>query len=532
MALPPLAAARVARPPPRQPAVPARRRTAAGCSRARRHGIRRRPAGARHRPRRRDPRAGLPPRVGDRGARAGRRSLRVLRRRAPGWRPTRRSSSALVGEPHARAPPDPPPRLPAGRGALAALVRRARSGADRGRGPGLAGACGRPAGRRVRATSRSSRCTRRSGCRTAARCCAARRRAGARVAPRRSAAVRLGLEHAAWVAGRSPRRRRPRVAPAAAAPLRRGGRLRARRHRGRRRARRRWRCAVSPIRRPPNGAAATTSCCWSAARRPGRPAVRRRCPTGACPFVLPVPSTDKPRFLRRLRAAGVRALDLWSVAHPSLPAERFPRAAELRADAGRAAGPPGAAPPRPRPDRGRGPGRRRRHERPLATAAGVGGRGARAVRRGARGVRRSTPSAAARRPPDRGQPTAGARDRAVRPGRPGARRLRRPAPAERPGDAARARPRRRPAHRRRDVPARRRAAGHRHDGAVRARRRRLAAAPGPAPAARRRGRPPGPPQRRPGGHGAGRTPGRGRVLAASPSQGLGTACSPRSPAGT
>jgi hypothetical protein len=47
--------------------------------------------------------------------------------------------------------------------------------------------------------------------------------------------------------------------------------------------------------------------------------------------VLPVHVDDKPRFLHRLRAAGIRALDLWSVAHPSLPAERFPRAAALRA---------------------------------------------------------------------------------------------------------------------------------------------------------------------------------------------------------
>jgi dTDP-4-amino-4,6-dideoxygalactose transaminase len=52
---------------------------------------------------------------------------------------------------------------------------------------------------------------------------------------------------------------------------------------------------------------------------------------GACPFVLPVRVADKPRFLSAARAAGVRALDLWSVAHSSLPSEGFPRAAALRA---------------------------------------------------------------------------------------------------------------------------------------------------------------------------------------------------------
>ncbi len=52
---------------------------------------------------------------------------------------------------------------------------------------------------------------------------------------------------------------------------------------------------------------------------------------GACPFVMPVRVADKTRFLSTARAGGVRALDLWSVAHPSLPSERFPRAAALRA---------------------------------------------------------------------------------------------------------------------------------------------------------------------------------------------------------
>ena len=51
---------------------------------------------------------------------------------------------------------------------------------------------------------------------------------------------------------------------------------------------------------------------------------------GACPLVLPIAADDKPALLRRLRADGIRALDLWSVPHPSLEQDRFPRSAELR----------------------------------------------------------------------------------------------------------------------------------------------------------------------------------------------------------
>ncbi len=53
-------------------------------------------------------------------------------------------------------------------------------------------------------------------------------------------------------------------------------------------------------------------------------------PAGASPFVFPVAVEDKPGVLERLRAHRVRALNLWSVPHPSLPADRFPAAAELR----------------------------------------------------------------------------------------------------------------------------------------------------------------------------------------------------------
>lgn len=143
------------------------------------------------------------------------------------------------------------------------------------------------------------------------------------------AMMRLGLEHAAWVAGRSrtagglvSRARPPRrYDPAADFAL------------------------GSP--RPPSRA---TTLALRRVVQPSAAERRRRnyelllerlgdmvappfdvLPDGACPFVLPVHVEDKPRFLRRVRAAGVRALDLWSVAHPSLRAERFPRAAELRA---------------------------------------------------------------------------------------------------------------------------------------------------------------------------------------------------------
>jgi dTDP-4-amino-4,6-dideoxygalactose transaminase len=51
---------------------------------------------------------------------------------------------------------------------------------------------------------------------------------------------------------------------------------------------------------------------------------------GACPLVLPVRAVAKAAFLRRVRAAGIRALDLWSVPHPALDGQRFPRAAALR----------------------------------------------------------------------------------------------------------------------------------------------------------------------------------------------------------
>jgi dTDP-4-amino-4,6-dideoxygalactose transaminase len=60
------------------------------------------------------------------------------------------------------------------------------------------------------------------------------------------------------------------------------------------------------------------------------PPAFRAVPAGACPLVLPVGVRDKPRLLADLRRAGIRALDLWSVPHPSLPEGGFPRSAALR----------------------------------------------------------------------------------------------------------------------------------------------------------------------------------------------------------
>ena len=51
---------------------------------------------------------------------------------------------------------------------------------------------------------------------------------------------------------------------------------------------------------------------------------------GASPFAFPIRAPNKGACLARLRERGVNALDLWSVPHPSLPAERFPGAASRR----------------------------------------------------------------------------------------------------------------------------------------------------------------------------------------------------------
>jgi CelD/BcsL family acetyltransferase involved in cellulose biosynthesis len=53
-------------------------------------------------------------------------------------------------------------------------------------------------------------------------------------------------------------------------------------------------------------------------------------PPGSSPFAFPVATSRKADLLDRLGRAGIRALDFWSVPHPSLPADRYPGAAERR----------------------------------------------------------------------------------------------------------------------------------------------------------------------------------------------------------
>jgi dTDP-4-amino-4,6-dideoxygalactose transaminase len=57
----------------------------------------------------------------------------------------------------------------------------------------------------------------------------------------------------------------------------------------------------------------------------------RRDPAEASPFAFPVFCEDKGRVINALRAAGIGAVDAWSVAHPSLPLEDHPGAARWRA---------------------------------------------------------------------------------------------------------------------------------------------------------------------------------------------------------
>ena len=51
---------------------------------------------------------------------------------------------------------------------------------------------------------------------------------------------------------------------------------------------------------------------------------------GASPFAFPIQTDHKAHVLAALSRRGIRALDFWSAPHPSLPADRFPRAAALR----------------------------------------------------------------------------------------------------------------------------------------------------------------------------------------------------------
>jgi dTDP-4-amino-4,6-dideoxygalactose transaminase/CelD/BcsL family acetyltransferase involved in cellulose biosynthesis len=60
------------------------------------------------------------------------------------------------------------------------------------------------------------------------------------------------------------------------------------------------------------------------------PAPFDRLPPGASPFAMPFSTDRKPELLERLARDGIAALDFWSIPHPALPTERFPRATELR----------------------------------------------------------------------------------------------------------------------------------------------------------------------------------------------------------
>ncbi len=56
-----------------------------------------------------------------------------------------------------------------------------------------------------------------------------------------------------------------------------------------------------------------------------------RLPDGTSPFAFPIESRDKATLLDRLAKHGIRALDLWPVPHPLVPAGQFGRAESLRA---------------------------------------------------------------------------------------------------------------------------------------------------------------------------------------------------------
>lgn len=60
------------------------------------------------------------------------------------------------------------------------------------------------------------------------------------------------------------------------------------------------------------------------------PAPFDRIAPGASPFALPIETSDKARLLDRLAAAGVAAIDLWSVPHPALPGDLSPDARRRR----------------------------------------------------------------------------------------------------------------------------------------------------------------------------------------------------------
>jgi DegT/DnrJ/EryC1/StrS aminotransferase family len=142
------------------------------------------------------------------------------------------------------------------------------------------------------------------------------------------AAIRLGMEHGAWIASRS-------------APL---GQLLS----GLRPGRPYDRQADHALGRPRPASLATCRALPRVADPATAEARRSRygfllerlgdavhpafaaLPPGASPFVFPVSDDDKAGLLGALRARGIRALDLWAAPHPALRAERFPQAAALR----------------------------------------------------------------------------------------------------------------------------------------------------------------------------------------------------------
>jgi dTDP-4-amino-4,6-dideoxygalactose transaminase len=53
-------------------------------------------------------------------------------------------------------------------------------------------------------------------------------------------------------------------------------------------------------------------------------------PAGASPFAFPLETERKAELVTELFDQGIAAADWWSIPHPSLPAERYPRASALR----------------------------------------------------------------------------------------------------------------------------------------------------------------------------------------------------------
>jgi perosamine synthetase len=145
---------------------------------------------------------------------------------------------------------------------------------------------------------------------------------------RDAAIIRLALEHAAWVAGRS------RAAGGLVSRLRPDNPYDAASDRAIGAVRPASRATQLALRRVIDPAAAEKrrrnyDVLLSRLGELVAPPFRALAP-GACPLVLPIAAADKPAVLRDLRATGIRAMDLWSTPHPSLPQHRFPQAAALR----------------------------------------------------------------------------------------------------------------------------------------------------------------------------------------------------------